>query len=199
MNIFYRTFSVLLICLFSHNLLAQDRLASANIGVEVGNWKPSTLDAEQGNPFKLVEGAHLYFGINGSTPAIGGYALRFGIFQWQQDGLENRTNKESITLRHFSTGIKNSILPNSPITPYVSLGIAAIWSREVPAEFKGEKIPLDRAGIGIDVGAGLDFLVQNRWAVALEYQYVYAKFAKSVGQTDNYSGPKISLKLLYLF
>lgn len=192
--------TILLITLFiSTSAIAQNNLQNANIGLEFGNWKPSTLDDQQGNPFRMVDGAELYYGIFGTTPTVGGIALRFGVFQWQQKNLEERTNKESITLRHFSTGIKNSIIPNSPVTPYVSFGMSAIWSREVPAEYKGDKIPLDKAGLGIDFGAGLDFLLKEKLALSLEYQYLYAKFTKAVGLTDNYSGPKISLKLLYIF
>lgn len=188
----------IILLLLSTCLFASEQLSRANIGLEVGNWKPGDLDSEPGNPFEIVEGAEAYFGLTGSTPSLGGYSLRFTIFQWKQSGLE-QINKESVTLRHFSAGIKNAVLPNSPVTPYVAIDLAAIWSREVPVESKGDKIPLDRAGIGIDVGAGLDFLVGNNWALAVEYQYVYSKFSQTVGLTDNYSGPKISLKLLYLF
>jgi opacity protein-like surface antigen len=195
----FRTLFICFTIFTTSSSFAQSRLSSANIGLEIGNWKPSTLDDKQGNPLGQVDGADLYFGFIGSTPAFGGYALRFGVFQWQQHGLEERTNKESITLRHFSTGIKNSMLPLSPITPYVSFGVSAIWSREVPIKHNGDKIALDRAGIGIDVGAGLNLLVHQKWAIALEYQYLYAKFSKPVGLTDNYSGPKISFKLLYIF
>ena len=177
---------------------AQNVVSKGTLGLLVGNWKPYHLDTHPANPLKTVQGAKPFIGLTGTTPSFNGYSLSFTVFQWHQKGLEH-INKESVFLRHFSVGLKNAVLPNSPVTPYVSVGLAAIWSREVPVKSKGEKIPLDRAGIGFDVGAGLDFLIKNKYGLVIEYQYVYAKFAKTVGLTDNYSGPQISLKLLYLF
>lgn len=196
MNI-YRIFLILLLLSSSH-LVAHEGLSSAMIGIDAGNWKPSALDAAPENPLRRVDGASYYIGLTGTTPSIGGFAVRFSVLQWQQSDLAGRTNKESVTLRLFSASLKNSIIPDSPLTPFVTFGLGTIWSREVPALSKG-KVPLDRAGVGIDVGAGLDFLVRKNWALALEYHYIYAKFAKVVGLTDNYSGPKISLALNFLF
>ncbi len=181
---------------FAH---AKENLAKAGIGLEYGNWKPSTLDSNPGDPFNNVRGAAPYRGITFVTPSFKNYSLRFSILQWQQKDLADRTTKESVTLRHFSADIKNLIIAESKIVPYVSYGISAIWSREVPVGSDHEKIPLDRAGYGVNVGAGVDLQVLEHWAVATEYQYMYAKFAKKVGLTDNYSGPKISFKVMYLF
>jgi len=193
--------SILFIFSFLSLAFAQEKenLAKMGLGLEYGNWKPGTLDDNPGNPFKNVRGAAPYCGLTFVTPSFKNYSLRFSILQWQQKHLGDRTNKESVTLRHFSAEIKNLIIAESKIVPYVSYGISAIWSREVPVGSEREKIPLDRAGYGVNVGAGVDLQVLEHWAIAAEYQYMYAKFTKKVGLTDNYSGPKISFKVMCLF
>ncbi len=202
MNHLNKIYLYLVIILFiNNNSIAQNKnyFERGNIGAEYGIWKPSTLDAQQTKPFKNIKGAGPYYGVSVTSPALQSYALRISYNYWKQKGLEERANLNYVSLRHLSIELKNYILTQSRICPYVNYGIAAIWSREVPVGSDKEKIPLDRAGFGINVGAGVNIYLFSKWAIAIEYFYLYARFAEKVGLTDNYSGPKLSFKLNFLF
>ncbi|MBN1481893.1 outer membrane beta-barrel protein [candidate division KSB1 bacterium] len=177
---------------------AKGRLSRANIGIEYGVWKPSSLDAYPNQPLKSVDGADPIIGISFTSPFLKSHALRISLMQWQQRELM-QIGLESVTLRNLSFDLKYVLLPDYKLSPYVSYGIAAIWSREQPSGSKSHEIPLDRAGWGFNLGAGIDFLVGRHLGLGMEYQYSYAVFAKPVGLTDNYSGPKIAAKLVFIF
>ena len=195
------TFAILfLVSVFAIDTVAQDdnNLTKGTIGVEVGLWKPSSIDDNPSKPFTNVKGADPYIGLNFTSPFFKDYAIRVTLLQWQQKELSNRIEWESVTLRHLSADLINSIFIGSTM-PFVSFGLAIIWSREVPVGSEEKKAPLDRAGYGANVGAGIGLQLTGHIGVMAEYQYLYAKFAKKVGLTDNYSGPKLSLKFLYIF
>jgi hypothetical protein len=168
------------------------------LGVDVGIWKPSSLDRYPSQPMKNVDGASPYLGVSLILPIFKSNTIRASLMQWQQKDLEE-INLSSITLRQLAVDLKYILLPQSNISPYACYGAAAIWSRELPKNSPEITAPLDRAGWGFDVGAGIDFQLQQHWALGLEYQYIYAVFAKRVGMTDNYSGPKFTLRLMFLF
>jgi opacity protein-like surface antigen len=168
------------------------------LGVDVGIWKPSSLDSYPSQPLKNIDGASPYLGASLTLPIFKSTTVRASLMQWQQKDLLE-VNLSSVTLRQLAVDLKYILLPQSTISPYACYGAAAIWSRELPENSPETTAPLDRAGWGFDVGAGIDFLLRQHWALGVEYQYIYAIFAKRVGLTDNYSGPKFTLRLILLF
>ena len=172
----------------------------ASVGILAGIWKPSALDQYPSRPLQLVEGSYPTAGLVFMSPAVHSYAIRVSVFQWMQKHREEQTSLESVTLRHLSFDLVNFIITQSRISPIISLGPVIIWSREVPRDSpKDDKIPLDRAGYGINIGTGLEIQMSAHSGAVFEYQYSYCKFAKKVGLTDNYSGPHLSLKLFFMF
>jgi len=171
--------------------------AAGGAGLETSIWKPSSLDDYPARAFKPVTGSQASFGIFFFTPHLNNFALRISLMQWHQGELSDRSHLDSVTLRHLSLELKQSIVAGTRISPFVSYGLAAIWSRERPAG--GVKVPLDRAGFGVNVGAGVEVLILRNLGAGVEYHYLYAKFAKKVGLTDNYSGPKLTFRLMVLF
>jgi len=195
-----RTFaySSLVALFLSVPLFSQRSLSRPNVGIEYGIWKPSSLDKNAAQPLKNVDGADPYFGVTFTSPIFKSHSLRFSLMQWRQEQLQE-LGLASVTLRHLSVDLKYIILPEYTISPYASYGVAAIWSREEPMNVEDERIPLDRAGLGFNLGAGVDFLLHQHVGMGIEYQYLYAVFSKRVGLTSNYSGPKFSMKLYYIF
>ena len=177
---------------------AEDTNLSTNMSVDYGIWKPSSLDDFSTQPLKNVKGASYYHGLSFMAKLFPTHALRFSIFQWQQKDLKE-LDLQSVTIRHLSCNLFHIILPESQLSPYVNYGIAAIWSRETPTGANSRKVPLNRAGWGFDVGAGLNWRFHRHFAVSAEYQFLYAMFQDKVGRTDNYSGPKLSARILYIF
>ncbi len=169
------------------------------LSTEIGIYKPYSIDANPSKPFKNVQGAKPFAGIAFQSPMWKSTAFRVTIFQWQQENVIKNNSLETVTLRHLSCDLKNYIINQYRISPFTTYGLALIWSREAPTISTGQKVPLDRAGYGVNVGAGVDFQIATHWGFSAEYQYLYAKFEKVVGLTDNYSGPKLSFKIVYIF
>ena len=190
--------SFVIILLLGMSAFSQRSLSRANLGVEYGTWKPSSLDDFPSRPLTSVAGAEPYFGLTFTSPIVKSHSFRLSIMQWRQGQLD-QVGLESVTLRHLSADLKYYVLPEYTVSPYASYGVAAIWSRERPLNWENERIPLDRAGWGFNLGAGVDFLIHKHIGFGLEYQYLYAMFSKRVGMTSNYSGPKFSLKFFYIF
>ncbi len=189
---------ILFFLLFTVASSAGETLTRANIGVDYGVWKPSSLDSYPTHPTKTVDGSDPYIGLFFTSPMLKSHAMRFSIMQWMQREL-SPVDLESVTLRCLTADLKYVLLPENNLTPYVSYGVTAIWSREQPSNMLDEKAPLDRAGWGFNLGAGIDFLLSSHLGMGAEYQYSYALFAKRVGLTNNYSGPKFAAKLFFIF
>lgn len=185
----------LLICVVL--LTAAPLHSRAGLGIDFGIWKPSSLDHYPSQPLKNVDGAAPYLGGSILLPFYKSHTFRATLMQWQQK--EPQAGVSAVTLRQLGLDFKYLLLPQNSISPYACYGASAFWSRELPKDAEGAAVPLDRAGWGFGVGAGIDFMLQQRWALGLEYQYLYAKFSKRVGATDNYSGPRFTLRFFVLF
>ncbi len=180
------------------NALAEEHFTRGNVAFDYGVWKPSALDQNSSKPFDNIKGADNYMGVSLTSPSIKSYAIRLAFMYWKQNELED-IELDYVSLRHLSVELKNYILTQSRICPFVNYGIAGIWSRQVPMGADNSNIPLDRAGFGFNVGTGVNLYLFSRFAFTAEYAYLYAKFSQKVGETDNYSGPKLSFKLNFLF
>ncbi len=167
------------------------------IGLQMGIWKPSSLDDHPSQPFRQVKGADYAPGLYLITPDWKGIALRFTLFQWQQH--QYNSTDERIKLRHLSAEIKQQIISQARISPFMTLGLSGIYANSHDSSGDQAVSEYQRAGYGINVGAGIDFILLQHWSVVTEYQYLYAKFENMVGKTDNYSGPHLSVKLQYDF
>ena len=189
---------LLLVILLTAPLFSQRSLSRANIGLEYGTWKPSSLDDFPSQPLTNITGAEPYIGLTFTTPIVKSHSLRFSMMQWRQELLEE-VGLDAVTLRHLSADLKYYVLPEYTVSPYASYGVAAIWSREFPMNYQDEHITPNRAGWGFNLGAGIDFLLVKHLGLGVEYQYLYALFTERVGLTSNYSGPKFSLKFFYIF
>ena len=184
----------LLTAIFSKNLNALDFTATGHISVETGIWKPSSIDKEPTKPFKNVNGAEITKGLYINSPSISNFSLRTGLFQWQQD---DKQNFNAIEIRHLSLDLKYHILNKFAIIPFTTYGASAIWGREEKNAALGNNFTY--RGVGFNVGVGLDILPLKHWGIGVEYQYLYAKFDASLGLSDNYSGPKLTARIIYIF
>jgi opacity protein-like surface antigen len=174
-----------------------DERHSAAIGVQAGIWKPISLDDNPSQPFKPVHGSDYAPGIYLITPDWQGISLRFTFFHWQY--VEHNHIDQSVKLRHLSVDIKEQIISQARISPFMTAGLSGIYAYGREQSAKEDRADYQRVGYGINVGAGIDFILFRHWTAAIEYQYLYAKFDTSLRKTDNYSGPNLSMKLQYCF
>jgi len=170
------------------------------IGIEVGSWKPNKLKKEA---------TILPFGVNGAAPFCrlffnspqwGDWTLRCACGYWAQTNIETLPNVGSITLLLFMFDLKQWIIPQSRLTPFVSYGLSIFVGNE--NESKKNYRPLGKnkeGGYGANVGAGFDLLLVKHWVLTVEFCYHYVRFNRNIGLTSDYSGPKISAGFYYSF
>jgi hypothetical protein len=170
-------------------LCSAELFSRGGLGLQTGIWKPSSLDSDPTKPFANVKGSGLSWGVVFVTPEWQGFALQITSWNWQQSILDG---KNTTSIVHFSCDIKNMLVSQTHVQPYVTYGAALILGKE-------NSTPLRKHGVSINFGAGVDFNLLKHWGVAIEYQYLYAILNRTLGLTDNYSGPKLTIKMLYLF
>ena len=161
--------------------------AQSSIGLQVGLWKPSALDENPSKPFANIKGSGPSLGVFLASPEWQGFALQATAWGWRQS-----LSDGEVQMLHLSADLKNLLISQTRIRPYVTYGAAVILGR-------CQNSGLSQQGMSINFGAGLEFNLLNSSGIALEYQYLYTVFKKAFGATDNYSGPKLTAKWFYRF
>lgn len=193
---------LLLLMAFSATVFADsnnDHSDHLSIGLTIASWKPTTLDEKPIAIFKGVPGASPSYGLFFVTPWLGNLAIRVAVSEWHQNNLQDKCSVEEVRLRPLSIDLKNRILGGTKLSPYVSYGALFVWAAEKPIGAENFAEDKSQFGYGGSVGAGIDLFFSEHWALGVEYQYLYARFANPIGLTDDYRGPNISAKLFYIF
>jgi hypothetical protein len=172
-------------------------LTHGQAAAELAIWKPSDLDDHPSKPFENVKGGSPQVGVSLTSPSLLGFSLRVGAHRWSQTGLEDRGDVESVHLQQVSLEIKNQLVAQARISPYVAYGVCFFWGREDSLD--GDANAFDQIGRGVNIGAGVDFALLRHWGFAAEYQYIYTDLEEKIGISADYSGPKVACKLLYIF
>jgi hypothetical protein len=166
-------------------LVSTSLFAHSSIGLQVGLWKPSSLDAQPSRPFANIKGAGPALGLSLASPEWQGFALQATAWGWRQSLQEG-----DLRLLHLSADLKNLLISPTLIRPYVTYGAAMILGKWRESGFSQQ-------GMSVNFGAGLEIALGKPFGLALEYQYLYTVFKKKFGATDNYSGPKMTAKWLF--
>ncbi|HOT96913.1 MAG TPA: hypothetical protein PLG50_01410 [bacterium] len=169
-----------------------------SLSLQSGVWKPSALDLEPSKPLQPVSGSGWSWGGSVCSPEVGGFALRFSGWHWQQE-ITLMDKADRVELRHLALDLKYQLLEPAAIGPYVSYGAAAVFGRETTRLPTPSDPEWSYRGYTLNIGAGIDLRLLRRWGWAAEYQYLYTNFDKNLGLTSRYSGPMLTFKLLYLF
>jgi len=176
--------------LFLFLLLLSGSAASARVGLgmQAAIWKPSSLDHEPSRPFRAIPGSGISYGLVAQSPEWQSFSLQLSAWKWQQ----TQGSEESVvTLWHLSCDIKNSLLNQTRLRPYATYGFAAVMG-------KPSNGTLQRDGLSINLGAGVEYTPFTRTSLAFEYQYLYLLLDRNIGLSDDLSGPKLTLKFIYL-
>ncbi len=181
----------------------QNKSAPSNkfgLGLEIGNWRPNDLsDDVTLSPLKNTKN-HPYVGIILLKPWRWEMTFRSSVGYWKYCNNEPSPEKKSIEIVSLLVDLKYSILSDLMLMPYVSYGIGWFFGNESRSNQSffnnAEEFEL---GIGINVGSGFDFKFTRNFNLAIEFRYHYVKFKRVIAFTDNYSGPKISIEMIYMF
>ncbi|HOH07248.1 MAG TPA: hypothetical protein PKY55_04235 [bacterium] len=185
---------------FAAGALAATPLNRGSLSLQTGVWKPGTLDSDPGKPFTPVEGTGLCWGVGLCSPHAAGFALEMNLWQWERQLQGSEAEPVASRLVNLAFDLKYQLLGATAIRPFVLYGGAALYGREDPASPPpGIGSKLEFAGYALNFGAGFDFILSRHLGLSAAYQYLYVDMRKEIGATTRYSGPKVTLKLLYLF
>lgn len=188
--------------LMPSKIISQNKSKQVNfgLGLEIGNWRPNDLsDDVTLTPLKKTR-KHPYVGIILLKPWRWGMTFRSSLGYWKYCNDEPPPENMTAEITSMLIDLKYSILSDVILMPYVSYGIGWFFGSETDSKKslfnKTDKLEL---GIGINVGTGFDFNITRKFNLVMEFRYHYVKFKRVVAFTNNYSGPKISLGVIYLF
>ncbi len=188
---------IFFICFLVSNLFAQEKNPSKlAFGLEIGRWVPTELNSDPDlSSLKEIK-QKPYLGVVLLKPWKFGLNLRTNAGFWRYE--EMLPEKKGIRVVSFLLDLKYTLISDVLVLPYVSYGVGCFIGFESEKNediFETEK--QSELGIGINIGAGFDFRVTQRVALTAEFRYHYIKFQNVIVFTDNYSGPKLSVGLLY--
>ncbi len=163
------------------------------IGIQMSIWKPTSLDNRPSEPFHLVKGSQMAKSLFLLSPMWQGLSLRLQTMQWQ---IDFDTTPTKVHVRILTLDIKQQIVTQTRISPFLIGGASLIWGKE---NSQSANPDFNRLGSGLQVGAGVDFFLSYKIGLAFEYQYLYAKLLHPLGPTDNYTGPNLGAKLFITF
>jgi len=181
--------------------LAQEGLffGKFSIGGEIGAWKPNALETESTlSPFG-VSGASPYLGVFLLSPLSKSLMLRLTGGFWSRDEV-HLLGTNSVTIYPVMLDLKYYLVPQFRLSPFVSYGGALYVGTEDQAHnLRALVSHRSELGLGANVGTGFDLQLARHFALGVEFRYHYAKFQHPLGETDDYSGPKISAAAFFLF
>ncbi len=193
----------LLLLIPCYNGFAQNKPASSDkfgLGLEIGNWRPNDL-SDKGTFAALKKTQNYpYLGIMLLKPWRWGMTFRSSLGYWKYCDDESLPITKTIEIGSILIDLKYAILSDVMLMPYVSYGMGWFFGNELKSNkyFFNKREGLE-LGIGINVGTGFDFKFTRKLNLAMEFRYHYVKFKRVVAFTDNYSGPKITIGMIYLF
>lgn len=165
------------------------------IGFIISRWQPQNLQTKTTIPvFGNIPNTRPYLGIFLSSHWGNSLALMSSVGIWTQKETGDFTDVAIIPIK---MGLKHQLVPENRLSPFVSYGFGVYFGMEDKESTLSYRETY--VGYGFEGGAGFDLFLTKRWGTALEFQYQYVRFGQKVGSTDDYSGPKASLRLYYLF
>jgi hypothetical protein len=191
----------LLFLILANSVAAQKKSVSPEkfgLGLEIGNWRPNDLGEDV--TFMPLKKIHPYLGLMLLKPWRWGMTFRSCLGYWKYCNDESLPTTKTIEIGSILIDLKYAILSDVILMPYVSYGMGWFFGNELKSNksFFNNRERLE-LGIGINVGTGFDFKFTRKLNLAIEFRYHYVKFKRVVAFTDNYSGPKITIGMIYLF
>ena len=163
-----------------------------SIGIEAGAWKPNDLTSKPVLVPVGVDDATIFSRLIFNTPRLADWNLRFSVGFWGQRGIDDLPEIGSVSIFMLMLDLKERIIPDLRLTPFVSYGVSVFWGAEYP-EQRDFKLfeTAGEVGYGVNVGAGFDFILFPSLVLTTEFSYHYVRFNRIIGYSDDYSGPKV--------
>ena len=161
-------------------------------GIEAGAWKPNDLTSKPVLVPVGVDDATLFTRLIFNTPQVADWNLRLSLGFWGQRGIDDLPGIRSVSIFMLMLDLKERIIPNLRLTPFVSYGVSVFWGAE---HSENSNLNLFKTagevGYGVNVGAGFDFVLTQALVLTTEFSYHYVRFNRVIGYSDDYSGPKV--------
>jgi hypothetical protein len=170
-----------------------------SLGYEIGNWQPHSLNDEPRFTTFGAAGATPFMGLTLLVPLSSDFGIRTSIGFWSLRDLNEVESVHSLTLHIFSVDLKYWLVPDYNLSAFVMYGGGIYWGVENNESPFGDRIRMAKQGWGANLGAGFDFAFTRHWAIGMVFQYHYVRFKESLGGVDDFSGPKITGIVTFLF
>ena len=168
-----------------------------SLSCEAGSWQPHTLNDEPSFTTFGAAGATPFVGVALSVPLGGGLGLRLSVGYWSLRDLEEVETVHSLTLHPVCLDVKYWLVPDYRLSAYVLYGGGVFWGVENETSPFGKRLSKARSGWGANLGAGFDLTLFRGVGLGMVFQYHYVQFKEPMGGVDNFSGPKVTLMLIF--
>ncbi|MGB8658260.1 MAG: hypothetical protein WCE90_10830 [Candidatus Zixiibacteriota bacterium] len=212
--------TLIIICLFlwttvlAGNCLATDLSSTQSIGLRMGFWSavqakhiPVTPDQEILSKVTAPYGELVIF-----TGLKKGFGLEFSLGSYYRGETRYTVTQgyffKRVTIYPVSVQLKFYPLyavKKSRWQPYLDSGIGFISGIEDLrlGEYAGSQLFVEtgtstHATLGWQAGGGLDFELSRRLVIAADCKYRGVKFNQDVGGLRDYSGPEVTLGVIYI-
>lgn len=178
----------------------KSKQARFGLGIEYGRWFPNNLNIKPNLSSMKQVNDNPYIGISLSKPWRFGLSFRSTIGYWKYYKEQPSEMNEGVKIISILFDVKYSLLTDVLLQPYVSYGVGSFLAYVSDKDnYFFELNNLSEMGFGINIGAGFNFQLFKKLSLALEFRYHYVRFNQVILFTDNYSGPKVNLAVIYLF
>jgi hypothetical protein len=163
------------------------------VGLEVGTWKPAAISADRPLEPNVLPGTRALLGFSIGSSVRSDLDVLVSAQYWEQ--VELPANSIATRVRILPVGLhfRHHLAEGSWLSPFADYGAWALLG--------AQKLALtsqwdSQSGYGVSLGAGMSVLLGRTLMVIFRGGYLYAKFPRILGQTDDYSGTEFSLSLL---
>jgi len=190
---------VVFIFLLSENLWAQSTKSS--MGFFIGRWQPNQLNNESlSSVFSGTADSTPFYSIHFSRPLFGDVGVHFSIGYWAHF-FDRDIDPFTLRILPIQIGVKQSLIDNSSISPYVIYGGGLLLANKI----KGEHIQrigpgkLSKTVFEIFLLTGIQVDLIGPIGLNLNFGYVVANMPESLGVGVNYSGLRATIGVVYSY
>ncbi|MDZ7372784.1 MAG: hypothetical protein ONB23_02340 [candidate division KSB1 bacterium] len=164
--------------------------SSFSLGLEVGTWKPTALSSERPLEPAVLPGTRALVGLGLGAALREDLDLVVSAEYWEQYRLPQACAAARVRIVPAGVCFRHRFAEDSWFSPFADYGLLVMFGyekvRSVHRWRKGN-------GYGASLGAGMAISLGRSLTIVLRGGYVYARFGRPLGQTDDYSGTTFSL------
>jgi len=171
------------------------------LGLLYGQWQPNLLKSEKSaSVFAGTANSTPYMAMNFDHVLYGTVAFHLSLGYWAHL-YEESAQKNTLVIIPLEMGIEHQLIDNSPISPYVLYGGGMLFGTTLAGD-RLNKFRISRLGergFELFLLTGLRIIPFRFINFDLSFGYLYAKFPRTLGVGDDFSGVRALVGIHYIF